>query len=109
MNAASLAIQNAVALLFPSWVRLGAGSRPGGVEAMGQNVLSTALAMIVLTLLLLVPVALGGAAVYALRDILGRPAYALGLLGAIALLGGELAMVVRWMGEVFERTEPLEG
>ncbi|MFL5574936.1 MAG: putative ABC exporter domain-containing protein [Gemmatimonadaceae bacterium] len=109
VNAASLCIQNAVALLFPSWVRLGpTHGRPGGVEAMGQNLLTTVLALIVLSVLLVLPVATGGAAGYLLRHTLGRAGWAIGLAVAIAMLAAEVLGMVRWLGKLFERTEPME-
>jgi hypothetical protein len=38
MNLLGMLIQNGAALLFPAWIPLGSG-RPGGVEALGQNLL----------------------------------------------------------------------
>jgi hypothetical protein len=38
INYLGLLIQNGAALLFPAWIHLGSG-RPGGVEALGQNML----------------------------------------------------------------------
>ena len=37
INLLGMLIQNGAALLYPAWVRLGSG-RPGGVEALGQNI-----------------------------------------------------------------------
>ncbi|HEU4586419.1 MAG TPA: putative ABC exporter domain-containing protein, partial [Gemmatimonadaceae bacterium] len=58
VNSANLLVQNAAALLFPEWVRLGL-ARPGGVEAMGQAIVTTVGSMLVLGFLLLLPAVLG--------------------------------------------------
>ena len=109
LNGASLLIQNGLALLFPSWVRLGP-SRPNGVEAMGQNLLTTIFATIMLALLLLGPWAAGWATVAALRPHAGgRAAVAVAFAVLLAGVLAELAWIVRWLGRVFERTEPTEG
>lgn len=107
LNAASLSIQNGIALLFPSWVRLGP-SRPSGVEAMGQNLLTTLSATLLLALLLLLPVLAGWLALLALRPALGGGAYGVGLVVLLTALGGEVAAIIRWLGRVFDRTEPTE-
>jgi hypothetical protein len=104
LNVANLAIQNGAALLFPAWVRLGPDS--GGVEAIGQNLLFTLAAMVVLVLSLLLPLVVGGLVYAILRAFLGDWALAAaGFAGAIALLAEVSWMVVR-LGRVFEQTEP---
>jgi TRAP-type C4-dicarboxylate transport system permease small subunit len=107
LNAASLTIQNGIALLFPSWVRLGP-SRPNGVEAMGQNLLTTLSATVLLAFLLLVP---GGVAYYTL-DLLSPFAERGAKVAAFAVLliglAVEVVGIVGWLGRLFERTEPTE-
>ena len=107
LNAASLSIQNGIVLLFPSWVRLGP-SRPNGVEAMGQNLLTTLFATLILLVLLLLPALGGWLALRALLPTLGGAAFGAGLLVLLAALGGEVAAIIRWLGRVFDRTEPTE-
>jgi ABC-2 type transport system permease protein len=105
INLLGMLIQNAAALLYPAWVRLGSG-RPGGVEALGQNLLMMVAFVTLLAGLLAVPVALGGGAFLLLRPLMNEwaalPATVLAL-GAIAF---EAALVVEWLGGVFERTDP---
>jgi ABC-2 type transport system permease protein len=105
INLLGMLIQNAAALLFPAWVRLGTG-RPGGVEALGQNLLMMLAFVTLLALTLVLPVALGGGSFLLLRPLLdgwaALPATALAL-GAMAF---EAALVVEWLGGVFERTDP---
>jgi hypothetical protein len=104
VNAASLTVQNGAALLFPTWVRPAAG--PRGVEAMGQNLLSTGLAIVVALLLLALPGAVSALLAWGLWPMLGAWA----LLPAAALLTAATALEMRpvhgWLGRVFERTDP---
>lgn len=105
VNAANLLVQNAAALLFPAWVRLGL-SRPGGVEAMGQAIVSTIGSMLVLGFLLMVPALLG----LILGSILLAHAGYWGLVPGAALgaglVLGEIWLLTRWLGRAFEKQEP---
>jgi ABC-2 type transport system permease protein len=105
INLLGMLIQNAAALLYPAWVRLGSG-RPGGVEALGQNLLMMIAFVTLLALLLALPLVLGGGSFLLLRQLLNEwaalPATVL-VLGTIAF---EAALVVEWLGGVFERTDP---
>jgi hypothetical protein len=107
LNLLSAAIHNTAALLFPAWLPVGA-ERKAGIEAMGQMYLTMFATLIVLALLLVLPL-IGGA----IAAVLLRGSYGLwGLLPAVVvgstIAAGELALIVRWMGGVFARTEPSE-
>jgi hypothetical protein len=105
MNLLGMLIQNAAALLFPAWIPLGSG-RPGGVEALGQNLLMMVVFAALLSVLLLLPLAIGGGAFLLLRGAIDEwaalPATVL-ILGIIAF---EAALLVEWLGRIFERTDP---
>ena len=58
LNFMGLMIMNGAALLFPAWVRT-AHSRAGGIDTLGQTVLTAAAYLLALTVALLVPVAVG--------------------------------------------------
>jgi hypothetical protein len=105
VNALALMVQNAAALLYPAWVRLGAG-RAGGVEAMGQGMIMMLASVIALALLLLLPAAVGGGVGYALRPALGDLALAPAVLAAVAVGALQLVPLLRWLGRVFDRTDP---
>jgi ABC-2 type transport system permease protein len=98
-------IQNGAALLFPAWVRLGSG-RPAGVEALGQNLLMMVVFVTLLSVLLLLPIAIGGGAFLLLRGVADEwaalPAAVL-ILGTVAF---EAALLVEWLGRIFERIDP---
>jgi ABC-2 type transport system permease protein len=103
VNAVSLTIQNAAALLFPGWVRLSAG--PRGVEAMGQNMMSTVASFLLLLVGLLVPMAGAVAMLVAFRPLLGLWSLLPAAVAATAIVGAELYPIVVWLGRVFEKTD----
>ena len=89
--------------------RLTAGAgcgRPGGVEALGQNML-VLIGFAALLAVVLIPPAGAGAGIYLLLE---RPlGYYAAVPAAAALLGlaaVEGMVMVRWLGRVFERLDP---
>jgi len=108
VNLLSVLVQNALALLIPGWVQLGI-SRRGGVEAMGQGIVSVLGSTLALLLLLVVPLLAGTFASALLRP----QRYGLwsllpgAVLVAAAALGEAWALTV-WLGHRFERLEPAE-
>ncbi len=105
VNLLGMLIQNGAALLYPAWVRLGSG-RPGGVEALGQNLLMMVMFVALLLALLLLPVALGGGTFLLLRTALNYWAALPATVLTLATMAFEAALVVEWLGGVFERTDP---
>lgn len=104
INAAGVAIQNGLALLFPGWVRLGPDS--GGVEAIGQTMVVTIGSFLVVLLSLILP-ALAAVAAYAVGDgLLGGAALALAGVVGLIVLGVEVGLMVVALGSAFERTDP---
>ncbi|HET6778300.1 MAG TPA: hypothetical protein VFH26_05390, partial [Gemmatimonadales bacterium] len=105
INLLGMLVQNGAALLFPAWVHLGSG-RPGGVEALGQNLLMMIAFIALLSMLLVVPFAIGGGAFLLLRGVIDEwaalPATVL-ILGTMAF---EAALLVDWLGRIFERIDP---
>lgn len=106
INLLGMLIQNGAALLYPAWVRVGAG-RPGGVETLGQNLLMVIAFMVLLALTLVIPAALAGGGYLLLRR--GLEEWALIPAGVLALLAMafEAAWIVEWLGSLFERTDPV--
>jgi putative ABC exporter len=105
INFVGLLIHNAAAVLFPAWVHLGVG-RPGGVEALGQNMLMIIAFAVLLATTLTIPATLGGGAVLLLHPIVGNWALIPGTLVLLGMLGAEAWLIVKWLGRVFERTDP---
>jgi ABC-2 type transport system permease protein len=105
INLLSMLIQNGAALLYPAWVHLGSG-RTAGVEALGQNLLMMLAFMAVLSLTLVLPVAIGGGTFLLLRDVLNAWALVPASILALGIMAFEAALLVDWLGGIFERTDP---
>jgi ABC-2 type transport system permease protein len=105
INLLGMLIQNGAALLYPAWVRLGSG-RPAGVEALGQNLLMMIAFMAMLSLTLVLPAAIGGGTFLLLRDSLGIWALLPAGILALGTIAFEAALIVDWLGRIFERTDP---
>jgi ABC-2 type transport system permease protein len=107
LNALSVSIQNAIALLYPGWTRVGAPGS-GGVEAVGQNMLTMIGTLLLLGISLLPPLLLAGAAAAAVHW------QAPGLAAPVAVIAGSLALAAEilliglWLGGMYDRTDPVE-
>jgi hypothetical protein len=107
VNALGALIQNATALLFPSWVRMGL-TRPGGVELMGQGIIVTLASLLGLLVLLIVPVLAGGAIAMIAMASTGFWGIVPGVFLGSTVVLAELWGITAWLGRVYERTEPAE-
>jgi hypothetical protein len=105
VNLLGMLIQNGAALLYPAWVRLGSG-RGGGVEVLGQNVLTMIVFVALLAGLLILPVAVGGGVFLLLRSALENWAIIPAAILGLGLIGFEAALILEWLGRIFERTDP---
>lgn len=113
LNAISLLVLNAAALLFPAWAHLGPGAAQG-VEVMGQRLILVFGQMLAF-LLALLPAALAFAGVLlGVRYVLGNQAWGMmvaaplaGLVAAVGL-GLEAGLGVRLLGGLFERFDVSE-
>lgn len=102
VNIANFMIHNAFALLLPGWVRLGESG--GGIEAMGQAMLTSIVTLVMLALLLIGP-AIGVAGVYfALRSAV-VPMIVVGGTLAGAALCLEAYLLAELLGGTLERLE----
>ena len=106
-NAATVTIQNGAALLFPAWVKLGT-QKSGGIEVLGQSILTMVASLVVLSLALVPPAIAAAAAYYAVvmlfPELIITP-IAAGLAIGVLALAIEVAMTMMMLGEVFERGE----
>jgi putative ABC exporter len=105
INLLGMLIQNGAALLYPAWVRLGSG-RPGGVEALGQNLLMMVAFVALLSLTLALPLAIAGGGFLLLRSALAGWAAVPATVLALGMMAFEAALIVEWLGGIFERTDP---
>jgi hypothetical protein len=104
IDTALCTVVNGSAVLFPGWIRLGPGGA-GGVEMMGQAMLSMVASALAFLLLLLVPVALGAGAWFVLSAV-PTAAIAVACLIASVILGAEIYVMTQLLGRAFERAEP---
>ena len=105
-NGALITVQNAMAVLFPAWVRLGPIVTTG-VEALGQNVLAMLANLVFLGLGLIVPVVVAFGTVRALHQ--ARPiAISLIVIVSSIILFAETYGAMRFLGRGLARAEPMQ-
>ncbi len=105
LNALMFTVQNATALMFPAWVRLGTEAR--GFETMGQNLLTMGATTLVAAVGLVFPVGLGLLIILFGRTLDGWQ-YPIAAVAGGIVLALELWPAINWLGEVFERTDVSE-
>jgi ABC-2 type transport system permease protein len=104
---AMAAVMNGAPVLFPGWVRLGPVVG-GGMENLGQGVMSMGIILILIALMMIVPAALVFLAVLLLAPIgVGLAAFAAIVAGSITL-AAETYVIFTVLGRALERTEPSE-
>ncbi|MEO7083783.1 MAG: putative ABC exporter domain-containing protein [Gemmatimonadaceae bacterium] len=106
LNGALSTIQNATAVLFPAWVRLGPQVSTG-VEALGQNLLATVATLIALVLSLIVPIFVSAIAVFWLHET-RAVAVALIVIISAGILAAETYAAMGYLGRALSRAEPLQ-
>jgi hypothetical protein len=106
LSAANFTIHNGMALLFPAWVRLG-DTGGGGVESIGQMLLTSIVTISLLALLLIVPVLVGSASYFMLQSFPPIGVAGAGIVAGL-LLGLESWLVIAMLGGTLERLEPTE-
>jgi hypothetical protein len=108
INFLGMLIHNGTALLFPAWVHLGS-NRPGGVEALGQNMLMIVAFAALLAMALAAPAAIAAGLGILLEGSLGWWAAVPASLVLLVSIAAESVVLVRRLGRVFERMEPVAG
>ena len=106
LNLANFAIHNALALMFPAWVRLGE-TGVSGIEAMGQTMLTLIATNLALLLLCIGP-AIGAAGFWFLTRAYLPAAIAGGEVIAGLVLAFEAFLMVGALGGTLDRLEPAE-
>ena len=102
-----VAVQNGAPVLFPGWVRLGT-TVGGGMENLGQGVMTMGIILMIVALLLVVPVGVAAIGVWLLEP-LGAAVAAFGaIVAGSALLGAETVGIFAVLGRALEKTEPSE-
>jgi hypothetical protein len=101
----ALIVQNAAALLFPTWVESGSGP-PRGVEAIGQRLLTLVGTLLVVTLALVPAAILGGLTGALLRGPLGSAALPVAALAGALVVAAEAGAAFFGLGRAFDRFDP---
>ncbi len=101
--ALQLLVPNAATLLFPAWMQSMRNRSERGIELLGQRLIFIA-GQLLVVLLALLPAALGAAAmIFATQWLIGLvAAVALAAAGTLAILVGEVAVGLWWLGQRFE-------
>ena len=106
VNVTTTTIQNGAALLFPGWIRM-TPIGGGGIEAMGQGILATAVLMLTLVVALMPALMTFSGVAISLRGVVPHE-WTAALLAAAGMLLLESWLVIRALGRRFERMEPGE-
>ena len=104
LNVIALGLQNAGAVLYPAWV--GPQLRPGGIEALGHQLLTSGLCAVLLILAAAIPLALGAGVAVLTHAVMGVWAGLAGALVSGAALGLIGFLLLDWVGGAFERMDP---
>jgi hypothetical protein len=103
VNATTVTIQNAAALLFPGWVRV-TPIVGGGIEVMGQGILATGMLLLTFIVALLPAAAASVAVWFSLSRV--PNVWIVAVLVATAVLLGETWWAIQGLGKRFEKMEP---
>jgi hypothetical protein len=76
------------------------------VEALGQNLLMMIAFIALLSVLLLLPLAMGGGAFLLLRSAIDEWAALPAIVLTLGTMAFEAALLVDWLGRIFERIDP---
>ena len=103
INYIGLMLFNGAAILFPAWVSPGATR--GGVDTLGQNLLTAVAYTVALLIVLLLPMVVAGIVWNAVEDWRMWGAVP-GAAAAAAALALEAWLLSLWLGGIFERIDP---
>lgn len=101
---AQYTVHNAIAVIFPGWVPLGS-SRPRGVDAAGQRMIVLAASWGAMIVALVPGVAVTAALSWIMRPLVGPWAFSAGSLVTTLCVFGEMLLVTRALGPVYERLD----
>ncbi|MEO8622301.1 MAG: putative ABC exporter domain-containing protein [bacterium] len=107
LNFANFTIHNGMALLFPAWVRLGAGEGNAGVEVMGQMMLTLIITLVLLATLCIVPAIAAGSIYLAMHWPQFFAVAGAGIVAGIAF-GVEAYLLISALGGSLDRLEPMQ-
>jgi hypothetical protein len=94
---------NAFTVLFPAWVRVTRDQTERGIEMMGQRLIFV-VSQVLVTALVLLPALIVGALLFFILNLIAGSGIgaAVALIGIAMLLGFEVWLGIRWLGNRFE-------
>jgi ABC-2 type transport system permease protein len=104
--ALAVTIQNALVLLYPGWVRVGEHGS-GGMEAVGQNMITLVGTILLMVVAAIPPFAVAGVVAGPLALVSPLVAVPAGLAALAAALVLEVWLLARWLGGLYDRTDPV--
>lgn len=107
INALAVGVQNAIVLFYPGWVRIGE-SGSGGMETIGQNVLTLIFTLVLLALAAIPPLIVGVVVGAPFVLVGGAGAVLVGGAAALATVAGELYLLSLTLGRVYDSMDPVE-
>ncbi len=107
LNLLTIGLQNAVALLFPAWANIGTG-RPGGIEHMGQSMLSFVGTGLLFAVAMFGPGLVAAGTFLTARPVLGGWAVVPAAVVAWLVVAAEVVLLVLWLGRLYDDTDPVE-
>ena len=105
LNFMGLLLMNGAALLFPAWVNP-SGTRAGGVDMLGQNMLTAVAYLLALGVSLIVPGIMAAVVGAAVMPSLGPWGGLVAVTAGAGVLGFEAWLLSVWLGMAFERIDP---
>ncbi len=105
LSLASVALQNALVLLFPAWVSVG-NSRARGFEASGQRILTLVGTVVFLAVIALPAGIAGGLLSWLLATPWGPWCLIPGAVLAALWIVAEIAVLCRALGKIYDRLDP---
>jgi ABC-2 type transport system permease protein len=104
--ALAVLIQNTLALLYPGWVRIGQPGG-GGMEAVGQNLITMIGTLLLLALTALPPLFVAGVVAAPFFVTSQNAGIAVGLGALVVAVVVEVVLLVFWLGRLYDRTDPV--
>jgi hypothetical protein len=97
-------VQNALVVMFPAWMDLGASSARG-MEVMGQRMLIAGALVIAVAIALVPAIVAAALSIWALFIVLGQPTIVIPAAVAAVVLLTEAALLILRLGRVVDRMD----
>ena len=107
VNALAVAVQNGIALFYPGWVRIG-DTQGGGMETIGQNVLTLVFTILLLAVAAIPPLLVGIVVGAPLALVSSTGAVIVGGAAALVAVAAEVILMTLALGRMYDSTDPVQ-